>query len=170
LIGYKQDHYLASPAQLISAGVICVVLVLIAFRIPQVSAVRPGWIPNPWLCGTFTLLAGSLFLLVPTSWGWGAVAAIVALELIVLATVLRWSSAQAWNMRNKLALASGAALAYAWHAFIQNPAAGKLDLTVRIGNAIFAAGALALIAFAAANNLSRSPGGRRLEHLSVDQR
>jgi hypothetical protein len=53
-------------------------------------------------------------------------------------------------MGHKLAMASGAALAYAWHAFVENPAVGHTDASVRIGNAIFALGAVGLIAIAAA--------------------
>jgi hypothetical protein len=149
LIGFKQDHYLASPMQLLSAALACVILTWIAFRIPGWSATQAAWIPNPWLCGVFTLAAGSLFLLVPKNWAWGAVAAILALESIVVGSVLLWSRSYRWGLRHKVALASGAALAYAWHAFIENPAAGHLDSSVRVGNAIFALAALGLISVAA---------------------
>ena len=52
-------------------------------------------------------------------------------------------------MRHKLALGGGAALAYGWHAFIENPVVGKGAVMIRVGNAIFLLGAGALIAFAA---------------------
>ena len=44
---------------------------------------------------------------------------------------------------------AGAELAYGWHAFLQHPAVGKVDVSVRAGNALFLAGAIALIWFAA---------------------
>ena len=52
-------------------------------------------------------------------------------------------------MRHKLALATGAVLAYAWDAFFGKPVVGGSELVVRFGNAVFALGAVALIVFAA---------------------
>jgi hypothetical protein len=54
-----------------------------------------------------------------------------------------------WSGFHSLALAGGAALAYAWHAFLQNPAVGSAGMGLRIGNAIFAAALIVLLAFAA---------------------
>jgi len=68
----------------------------------------------------------------------------------VAALVLFFGRTLAWRPAHKLALAAGAALSYAWHAFIQAPVLGGTGLNVRIGNAIFALGAVLLIAFAAA--------------------
>jgi len=149
LIGYRQDHYLASPTQLGSAFVVCVLLVVIAFRIPQRPKVPVAWVPSPWLAGILTLAAGSAILLVPKQWGWWAAIAVLALDSFVFAAVFLWSRSSQWNMRHKLALASGAAMAYAWHAFVETPAVGQMDASVRIGNVIFALGAVALIATAA---------------------
>jgi hypothetical protein len=161
LIGYRQDHYLAAPAQLASAALACVLLIVIAFRIPRAGATSHASVPSPWLLGAFTLLAGSGVLLVPNQWDWWAALSVLGLDLLVLATVLFWSRSSLWNMRHKLALASGAALAYAWHAFIENPAVGHTNSSVRIGNAIFALGAIALIATAAAKNLNSFTGVER---------
>lgn len=161
LIGYRQDHFLAPPTQLASAAVACVLLVVIAFRIPRRTTTSQQTVPSPWLLGTFTLLAGSGVLLVPKQWGWWAALAVLALDVLVLFTVLDWSRSSQWSMRDKLALASGAALAYAWHAFIENPAVGHMNTSVRIGNAIFASGAIVLIATAVAKNRSVSTGVER---------
>ncbi len=146
----KQDAFRASPAQLITAGVICVALVVVAFLLPRRSAVKTtARIPNPWVVAGVALVAGSAVLLTPDTWNWGAAAAILAIDFATAAAVLFWSRRTGWDMRHKLALASGAALAYGWHAFIQNPVVGKDAIMIRIGNVIFLLGAIALIAFAA---------------------
>lgn len=149
-IGYKQDHFIASTAQFIGAAIVVVFLAVLAFLIP----VRPrhsakGAALSPSIVGAVALAFGSLALFVPMRWGWGAVAALLALDVAMLILVLTWSRSAAWGLKHQLALGAGAALAYGWHAFLQHPAVGKLDASVRIGNAIFLAAAIALIWFAA---------------------
>jgi hypothetical protein len=118
------------------------------------AAFRPGSsgpqsVPSPWLFGVIALAAGSAILVVPPRWGWWAAAIILGLELGVASLVLLLSRRTGWSPAHKLALAAGAALAYAWHAFIENPVVGGPGLDHRIGNAAFALGAVALIVFAA---------------------
>jgi hypothetical protein len=88
-------------------------------------------------------------LLVPKACDWWAVGVILMLELGVGALVLRCSSHSCWGLRHKLGLARGASFAYARHALIENPAIGAAGISVRVDNAFFAAGQVALIAFAA---------------------
>jgi hypothetical protein len=146
----KQDAFRASHAQLVTAGVICLVLVVLAFLLPRRSAAtNSGWIPSPWIAGALALAAGSAILVMPKSWNWDAVAAVLAIDVVMIAAVILWSRRSGWGMRHKLALGSGAALAYGWHAFIENPVVGKGAIMIRVGNAIFLLGAVALIAFAA---------------------
>jgi hypothetical protein len=145
LIGYRQDHFLASTAQLVSSIAVIVILTAGAFLLPRTFARREaGWAPNPWIAGVLALAAGSAALLTPKSWGWGAVAVLLALDLSMFFAVLIWSRRN-WTLLHKLALAAGAALAYAWHAFIETPAVGKVDPSLRAGNAIFALAAIGLI-------------------------
>jgi hypothetical protein len=113
------------------------------------SSSSPQSAPNPWLFGFIALAAGSAILVVPSRWGWSAAAIILALELGVAALVLVLSRRRAWRPAHQLALAAGAALSYAWHAFFEPPVLGGTGLSVRVGNAIFALGAVLLIAFAA---------------------
>jgi hypothetical protein len=153
-IGFHADHFLASPFQFASSGAIVVLLVVIAFRLPRPFDANspkkdPRSVPSPWLLGGLALAAGSAILVVPKSWGWWAAAIILGLELGVAALVLFFSRSAAWRPEHKLALAAGAALSYAWHAFIQTPVVGGNGLDHRIGNAVFALGAVLLIAFAA---------------------
>jgi hypothetical protein len=95
------------------------------------------------------LLFGSAALFVPQAWGWGAVAELAGLDIVMLLAVVAWSKRSEWGLTHQLALGAGAALAYGWHAFLQHPAVGKLDAGVRVGNAIFLAAAIWLIWFAA---------------------
>jgi len=106
-------------------------------------------IPNPWLAGALALVCGSAILMIPPRWGWGAVGAILLIELGMAAAVLIWAKRGGWSLRHKLALASGATLAYAWHSFTEPPVAGGTGVVTRAGNAVFTLGALALIGFAA---------------------
>jgi len=167
-LGFRTDHFLASPAQFATSAAAVILLVVVAFRLPRpanpdaasqiLAAPRPTQsVPSPWLFGFIALAAGSAILLVPQTWGWWAATIILGLELGVAGLVLVLSRRAGWTSAHKLALASGAALAYAWHAFIEPPVIGGTGPSVRIGNAIFALGAVLLIAFAA-NRLRREQG------------
>jgi len=157
VVGYRQDHFIASAPQLAATAAICVVLSMISFRIPARSGVAGRWAPSPWVAGALALAAGSAVLLIPKGWGWWAALAVLTVDLSVLGVVLFWSRSPGWGRQQILAVASGAALAYGWHAFIETPAVGHLDASVRIGNGIFALGALALSAAGAAKAGQRTP-------------
>jgi hypothetical protein len=150
IMSYKHDHFVSSPGQFTGAAIACILLVIAAFRLPRRrAATQTGWTPNPWLAGVIALAACSAIQNTPPRWGWWTVAIILVIELSLGAQILRWSQRQGWDQRHKLALASGAALAYGWHAFIEKPVMGGSILSTRIGNALFAGGAVALIVFAA---------------------
>ena len=149
-IQHDRNHFVASKAQFLSAAIICVLAIVTAFLLPKrrMSAGASGYVPGPWLVGDVGLAGGSIFLLIPNKWGWFAVALYVILDVAVITLIVHWSHRLGWNSRHRLALAGGAALAYAWHAFIQNPAAGKAGVTDRIGNGLFAGGLVILLAVA----------------------
>lgn len=145
----KQDHFVASTAQFVAAGAVCIVAIIAAFRLPSKSARNSlGSVPSPWLVGAIALAAGSIFLIVPKGWAWLAVAIYIAMDLALIGAIFVWSHREAWNAQHRLALAGGAALAYAWHAFIQMPAVGNAGLSFRVGNAIFAGGLILLLVIA----------------------
>lgn len=154
LMGYKHDRFLASKAQFAGAAVVIVVLVILAFRVPgnrRYAAYRLA--PLAWILGLVALAFASAAMLVPMHWGWGAVAALLALDLGMIVVVAPLARRGGMVLAHQLALGAGAALAYGWHAFLQRPAVGGMDASVRVGNAIFLAGALALIWFAAKRNV-----------------
>jgi hypothetical protein len=145
-ITIKQDRFMASRAQFAVAAIVCIAAIVVAFRVPaRVPARTAGWVPNPWLVGAVALAAGSIFLVVPNAWAWRAVAIYLLMDLALIAAAFVFSHRDGWNARHRLALAGGAALAYAWHAFIQQPAVGTSGLSFRIGNAVFAAALIALL-------------------------
>jgi hypothetical protein len=149
-MGYKQDHYLASLAQFVGAAVVILVLVVLAFLMPKRQTVEskgPG--PSAWMVGAVALLFGSAALFVPKEWGWAAVAELLGLDVVMLLAVLAWSRRGGWGLKHQLALGAGAALAYGWHAFLQHPAVGGTDVSVRVGNAIFLVGTIGLVWYAA---------------------
>ena len=149
IMQFKQDPFLASTRQFAGAAGVIVLLAVAAFLIPDGQRKNAGGsAPSPWIAGAIALLFGSAALFVPQAWGWGAVAELLALDLVMLLAVLAWSRREGWELQHQLALGAGAALAYGWHAFLQHPAVGKLDASVRVGNAIFLAAALLLIGFA----------------------
>jgi hypothetical protein len=161
LMGYKQDHYLASRAQFAGAAVAIVLLVALAFIVPSGRRESASGIaPSAWLAGAVALVFGFAALFVPKDWGWAAVTALLALDAAMLVLVVVWSRQVGWGLKHQLALGGGAAMAYGWHAFLQHPAVGKLDASVRVGNAVFLAGAIGLIWFAARRNSARAFGPR----------
>ena len=159
LLTLRGDRFHASAAQFAGAALVCAVSIVAAFRLPRASDARTAeWVPGPWLVGMGALAAGSGFLLIPNRWGWGAVGAYLALDLVVIVLVSLWSHRADWDGRHRLALAGGAALAYAWHAFLQTPAVGKSGMVDRVGNAVFAVALVVLLVMAARRTSATSAG------------
>ena len=148
LIGYKQNHFWASRVQLGVAALLCVLLIVLALAAPAGMAKREVSVPSPWVTGIVTLVLGSLFMLVPMRWGWGAVGAILTVDAVFLLVVFALSSRSGWTLLHTLSLGAGGAVAYGLHAFRQTPFGGG-PVLARVGNVIFLAIALVLIAVGA---------------------
>ncbi len=149
-IRQDRNHFMASRGQFIWSAVLVLVLVALAFRLPQPARVpNPGHVPGPWLIGFAALIAASAFLLVPGKWGWWAVAVYMALDVLTITAIFIWSTRSGWDGRHRLGLAGGAAMAYAWHAFVQTPSLGTAGAITRMGNLVFAVLAANLIAVGA---------------------
>lgn len=133
-------HFAASRSQLASTAALIAALIVLAFRLPRPRGARgQRRAPRYSTAGLAALFVGSAFLIIPNRWGWGAVCLYMVLDVAVILVIRVWSRGQGWGPRHILALSGGAALAYAWHAFVEVPAAGEPN---RIGNAVFAAGLL----------------------------
>jgi hypothetical protein len=116
---------------------------------PKQNLVRTGAAQSAWIVGAIALAACSIFLIVPQEWGWRAVGIYFLLYIIAIALFSGWSERTGWGSLHRLALAGGAALAYAWHAFFQNPVTGPPNKWFRIGNVILALAVIIYLAIAA---------------------
>ena len=143
--GLKQNQFIASHAQLLSAAVLSVVLVVLAFLIPpQKSSSSGGIVPSPWIIGAVAFVLGMAVMFTPPMWGWAAVSALLAIDALFLALVTLFSRRTGWSALRTLSLAAGGALAYGIHAFTGRPLVGGV-LGMRISNAVFLAAAVLLI-------------------------
>jgi hypothetical protein len=158
-IMFEQSSFTAAPHQFALAAVAVAGLVAGAFLWPRRSAaVGPNAAapaPRPLTVGMAGFAAGSLFVVaaytsdIPTAW------VNTAIMLLLLAggafTLLRWSRRAGWDQRHRFAVAAGLTLTYVWFGFLQVPSIGAVDPAIDlIGNAVFSAGGLAILAWAAA--------------------
>ena len=149
-VQHDATHFMASRIQFASSAVVLVVLVTVSFFMPKRGTSKSvGEAPSPWLVGAIALSASSLFIIFPVKWGWWAVAVYLLLYVAMTLNVTSWARRSGWDSRHRLALAAGAAMTYAWHAFVQPPSAGGGGTTARIGNVVFAIAAVAVIGVAA---------------------
>jgi hypothetical protein len=148
LIGFKQNQFWASREQLGFAGVMCLLLIVLAFATPTGMARRQGQAPSPWVTGIATLALAMLFQFIPMRWGWRAVAAMLAVDVVFLLMVFVFSRCTGWTQLHTLSLGAGGAMAYGLHAFRQTAFGGGVVLS-RVGNVIFLAIAVGLIVMGA---------------------
>jgi hypothetical protein len=150
---FTTSRFIAPAGQLAVSVVAIVAVVVAAFRIP--TAPRPplsGEAPNPWLVGAVSLILTSVFMiatiLIDQLSGWVVVVIYLLLYAAAIALIMPWSRRAGWGGIQRLALAGGALLTYAWHAFPQYPVLGTPGEIDRIGNAVFVLAAVALLAAA----------------------
>ncbi|NBE97266.1 hypothetical protein GUY59_29460 [Nonomuraea sp. K271] len=164
-----RGDFVASPAQYGGAGLAVVAIIAIGVNLgrrrataPTASSLRA---PNPWLVGTVSLAAGSSFMLLYATdprglspWlssldvsPWTATVLYLALFTGLAVAISRWSRRTGWSDAHRLALAGGALLTYAWHAFPWDPitASPVSSATDLAGNAILATATIALLITAA---------------------
>ncbi|MEU4286914.1 hypothetical protein AB0E63_01730 [Kribbella sp. NPDC026596] len=98
-----------------------------------------------WLVGITGLVLTSAFMLVDdlVSNGWLEAGLIAAIQVLGAIVIVRWSRRTGWTQLHSLALAGGALLTYAWHAFPEAPVMDASHTVDLIGNAVF--GLLAVI-------------------------
>ena len=150
----KKDHFLSRHAQFLWTGLLCAAMIVIAFLLPRSHPrTAQGTVPAPWLAGAIALIFGVFVLVVPPKWNWGAFAAMAALDLLFLGIVSVFSRRASWSPLHTFSLAAGGALAYGLHAFFETPAVGGSGAIARVGNTIFLALALSIIAIGAKRTL-----------------
>lgn len=101
-------------------------------------------VPSPRITGAVAFVLGMGVLYAPAKWGWGAVGAVLALDMLFLFLLAFFSQRIEWTSLHTLSLAAGGALAYGVHAFTQRPLIGGV-LAMRISNAVFLAAAVLAI-------------------------
>ena len=86
---------------------------------------------------------------------WFIVAFYLLIFGFVAILVVCWSARIDWGAAHRLALAGGALLTYAWHAFPQKPVIGSTGAIDLVGNTVFALllVALLLVAYRAVSSL-----------------
>lgn len=160
---YSEEHFLASPAQLIGISIVIVGLLIIGYRLRgwrQPPIEKPA--PSPWLVGVVALLATSVYwgpsALVTAGWyEWIGVVVWFVVMIGGAMLVLWWSRHQGWDARHVFALAAGAMLTYVWAAFPVKPEDGEYSTAIDIGgNVVFGAIAL-LILWRAGRVVAREP-------------
>jgi hypothetical protein len=145
LLGFKQHQFVATPGQLLGAAGLSVLLIVAAFLIPVRNTRREGgWTPLPWMTGAVAFVLGMGVLNTPPRWRWGAVAAMLAIDIAFLLLVAWLASFSGWKAIHTLSLAAGGALSYGIHALSQKPLLGGW-LAMRVSNAVFLTIALWLI-------------------------
>jgi hypothetical protein len=148
VVGQNSYPYNATTAQYLGAAIAVVVLIVIAFLLPRS---RPGKVdasgPNPWLVGVVSLVLSSAFIALPHEWVTATQYETIVLGLDVVAIVIIWvwSRSRGWGDAQRLGLAGGALLTYAWHGFPAQPL-GHVSKALDYGsNALFAALAVFLL-------------------------
>lgn len=152
------EAFVAPVPQLAGAAAAVIVLIFAAFSLPPArhrpASTRP--VPDAWSVGAFSLATGSTFMLITIftlilhlSVWWMPVALYLLLDAVVIVVIWSWSGRRGWGDRHRLALAGGALLTYAWYAFPQPSVSLGNSAIDLIGNAVFAAGAILLIAVTA---------------------
>lgn len=167
VVSIGMDPFVASPAQFAGTGVAIVVLValgvLLGVRGRRGRAELTRTAPNPWLLGAGALVAGSAFMLVNIGSGldpWVSVLIDLALYAVAVGAIAYCSRLRGFGAAHRLALAGGALLTYAWHAFPEEPVFPASYAADLAGNAVFAAGAVALLVIAALRLRTADAAGR----------
>ena len=94
---YRQEQFMATPAQLLGVVVGAVALTMAAFTLRQPIARSDRAVPDPWPVGVFSLLTASSFLVSRSVLAdWPLVFAYLLLYGLVAVMVVRWSGRAGW--------------------------------------------------------------------------
>ena len=156
-LGFKQNRFVASHAQLFSVAVLSGLLIVAAFLIPRRSHLADGRTASPWITGAIAFVLGLGVLNAPLiggvlgmgvlkakDWGWSAAGAMLTFDAVFLVLVIFFSRQGGWSPLHTLSLAAGGALDYGIHAFAAKPVAGGLRWML-ISHVVFLVAALWVI-------------------------
>jgi hypothetical protein len=152
---YANDQFMASPAQLGGSAAVIAALIALAFTVGRRPARRlDATAPSAWVVGGVAFGVSSLYKLGDTLLpdgisDWVQAAAWFVLVGVLVVLSARWSRSRGWGAAQRLALAGGALLTYVWVGFQQAAALEVPQTTALLGNFIFGASAIALLAAAA---------------------
>ncbi|GHO47456.1 hypothetical protein [Ktedonospora formicarum] len=158
----------ASVPQVIGTSIAIIIIVGIGILLGQRNRAphtqTAGHVPSPWLVMLVALVATSIFQLIYAAdpyglspWlaglhlpAWAAIVLYLLLLCGMAVPVGFWSRQSGWSDAHRFALAAGALLTYIWHSFPWPVLMPGVDLmNDLLSNAIFAAGAIALLIIAA---------------------
>ena len=156
---YHHGHFRASNTQFLVTALFAILFMIAAFLLPSRAArATDGRAPSPWLTGAgafvlgavvfFSLPIGAVVFLGRPNWNWGAVAVMLAADLVFLISVGAMARRSGWTPLHTLSLAAGGAIFYGLHAFTGKVLVPCPHWIMRTGNAIFLALAIAVIVLA----------------------
>ncbi|MGH3095182.1 MAG: hypothetical protein ACRDMV_04185 [Streptosporangiales bacterium] len=147
VMSIAQDPFVASPIQFAAASIVVVGLVAVAVFIGRTHA-RPrgtGVVPSAWLLGLIALAVTSAFEFNDVLPPWVYVALVLAAYAVAIAFVHHQSRQQTWTPMHEYALAAGALLTYAWHAFTAPTLFPASHAAVIASHIVFGLGAVILL-------------------------
>jgi hypothetical protein len=146
---FRHDPFRASLAQLVVSALLVVVFAAAAFLIPAPAPGRnPSPVPPALVTGVAAFFLGAAVFLSPILWNWGAVAWILAVDLVFLAALALFSQCSAWTPLHTLSIGAGGALLYGVHAFMQGPVVPCPKWIAFASHVLFLVLAIAVVAIA----------------------
>lgn len=135
-----------TPGQAVAVVVLAAALAAVGMLLRPRAPVSAAPVPRPLVVGAVAFVASAAFVAHPESW-WGVAAAVVLLVAAAwgLVTLARRT---AWGERHRLAVAGGALVTYACVGFVLTSTRPDPPAVDYLGNALFAAGAVALLVVA----------------------
>lgn len=146
---YHQSHFRASSTQFAVTALLCALLGMAAFLLPsRAGQATEGRVPSPWLTGGAAFLLGGVVFFAPPMWNWGAVAIMLAADLVFLISLWAMARRSGWTPLHTLSLGAGGAIFYGLHAFTGKTLVHCPLWIMRSGNVLFLFLAILVIAIA----------------------
>lgn len=146
----EHDLFAASNLQLGMTWIAIALIAGLAMKWRARPGTASGSAPGAWIVGVAAMLLGLTFMKVPyVMENWPRAGAQWAVDLVGFGLLYVFARRAAWTPLHTLAVAGGAMMAYAIHAFGQDPVVGSKGIVDLVGNGLFAAMALVLLVIAA---------------------